>query len=96
MQIEKLDYSNMPKHIALVIDGNRRWAENNGLTTREGHKAGAKNLENIAKFCNNIGIKYLTAYVFSTENWKRSKTEVSALMLILKAYLDSFAKKRGI
>ncbi|MCL2341594.1 MAG: polyprenyl diphosphate synthase [Firmicutes bacterium] len=93
MQIEELNNSNLPKHIALVIDGNRRWAKDNGLTTKEGHKAGAKNLENIAKFCNKIGIKYLTAYVFSTENWKRSKAEVAALMLILKAYLDSFARK---
>ena len=84
---------NLPKHIAMVMDGNRRWAKDNGLTTKEGHKAGAKNLEEMAKTCNRIGIKYLTVYAFSTENWKRSKEEVAALMLILKAYLDSFARR---
>jgi undecaprenyl diphosphate synthase len=93
MQITELDNLSLPKHIAIVMDGNRRWARDNGLTTKEGHKAGAKNLEDIAKFCNKLGIKYLTVYAFSTENWKRSKEEVAALMLILKAYLDSFARK---
>lgn len=92
--MEGIDDSNLPKHIAIIMDGNRRWAKKNGLDTKAGHKAGAKNLELIAKFCNKIGIKYLTVYAFSTENWKRSKAEVSALMLILKAYLDSFNRKK--
>lgn len=87
---------NMPKHIAIIMDGNRRWAKENNLSTKEGHKAGAKNLETIAKFCNNIGIKYLTVYAFSTENWKRTKEEVSALMFILKANLDSMLRKMDL
>ncbi|MCR5146961.1 MAG: isoprenyl transferase [Clostridia bacterium] len=83
---------NMPQHIAIIMDGNRRWAKDRGIETKEGHKAGAENLENIAKYCNDIGIKYLTVYAFSTENWKRSKEEVSALMLLLKNYLKKFSK----
>lgn len=91
--MEEIDVQNLPKHIAIIMDGNRRWAKNNGLSTKEGHKAGSKNLENIARFCNKIGIKYLTVYAFSTENWKRSKSEVSALMFILKANLDAMLRK---
>ena len=89
----EIDKNNLPKHIAIIMDGNRRWAKTMGLTTKEGHKAGAKNLETIAKFCNNLGIKYLTVYAFSTENWKRSQEEVSALMFILKANLDAMLKR---
>ena len=88
-----IDMENLPKHIAIIMDGNRRWAKQRGLSTKEGHKAGAKNLENIASICNKMGIEYLTVYAFSTENWKRSEEEVSALMLIMKAYLDSFARR---
>lgn len=86
------DIANIPQHIAIIMDGNRRWAKEKGIATKEGHKAGAENLENIAKFCNEIGVKYLTVYAFSTENWKRSKDEVSALMLLLKNYLKKFSK----
>lgn len=81
------------EHIAIIMDGNRRWAKENGMQTKEGHKAGAKNLEDISKFCNKIGLKYLTVYAFSTENWKRSEEEVKGLMMLLKSYLDSFTKK---
>lgn len=91
--MEEINVQNLPKHIAIIMDGNRRWAKNNGLSTKEGHKAGSKNLENIARFCNKIGIKYLTVYAFSTENWKRSKAEVSALMFILKANLDAMIRR---
>ena len=93
------DIMNIPKHIAIIMDGNRRWAREKGIETKEGHKAGADNLENIAKYCNEIGVKYLTVYAFSTENWKRSKEEVSALMILLKNYLKKFSKnanKEGI
>jgi len=91
--MEEIDVQNLPKHIAIIMDGNRRWAKDRGLSTKEGHKAGSKNLENIARFCNKIGIKYLTVYAFSTENWKRSETEVSALMFILKANLDAMLRR---
>lgn len=83
---------NVPQHIAIIMDGNRRWAKSKGIETKEGHKAGADNLETIAKYCNELGVKYLTVYAFSTENWKRSKEEVSALMLLLKNYLKRFSK----
>ena len=82
-----------PEHIAIIMDGNRRWARNKGLEVKEGHKKGAETLQNIAKYCNDIGIKYLTVYAFSTENWKRSKEEVGALMLLLKNYLTEFSRK---
>ena len=89
----ELKQENLPQHIAIIMDGNRRWAKANGLSTKEGHKAGADNLEKITLICNKLGIKYLTVYAFSTENWKRSEEEVSALMIILKNYIDSFTKR---
>lgn len=84
---------NIPRHIAIIMDGNRRWARERNLKISDGHKCGAETLENIANYCNNIGIKYLTVYAFSTENWKRSKEEVGALMNLLRFYLDKFSKK---
>ena len=87
------EMNNLPTHIAIIMDGNRRWAKNNNLDVRLGHKKGAETLENIVRYCNKIGIKYLTVYAFSTENWKRSKEEVGALMLLLQNYLDDFAKR---
>lgn len=92
--MEDIDKNNLPKHIAIIMDGNRRWAKNNGLSTREGHRAGAKALEDISRYCNELGIKYLTVYAFSTENWKRSKEEISALMAILRMQVDSFLKEK--
>lgn len=83
---------NIPQHIAIIMDGNRRWATEKNMAAKEGHKAGAENLENIVSYCNKLGIKYLTVYAFSTENWKRSKEEVSALMVLLKSYLNKFSK----
>ena len=87
------EINNLPKHIAIIMDGNRRWAKQRKLDAKLGHKKGAETLENIVKYCNKIGIKYLTVYAFSTENWKRSKEEVGALMLLLQRYLDDFAKR---
>ena len=83
---------NIPQHIAIIMDGNRRWAKEKGKETSEGHSAGADNLEKIAKNCNELGVKILTVYAFSPENWKRSKDEVSALMILLKNYLKKFSK----
>lgn len=85
--------NNLPVHIAIIMDGNRRWAKNNNLEISLGHKKGAENLENITKYCNEIGIKYLTVYAFSTENWKRSKEEVGALMKLLQTYIENFLKR---
>ncbi len=80
----------LPKHIAIIMDGNRRWAKEKKLDTKIGHKEGAENLKRIAKYANQIGIKYLTVYAFSTENWKRTKEEVGALMLLLQKYVEEF------
>lgn len=85
--------NNLPQHIAIIMDGNRRWAKQKKLDAKFGHKKGAETLENIVRYCNEIGIRYLTVYAFSTENWKRSQEEVGALMLLLQNYLDDFAKR---
>lgn len=84
---------NMPKHIAIIMDGNRRWARERGLDIKSGHKEGAKTLENTVRHAKEIGIKNISVFAFSTENWKRSKEEVAALMLLLKTYLDTYSKK---
>lgn len=81
------------KHIAIIMDGNRRWASEKKLDKKLGHKEGAKTLEKIVRYANKIGLEYITVYAFSTENWKRSEDEVSALMLLLQNYLDDFSKR---
>ena len=83
----------LPQHIAIIMDGNRRWAKAKTIDPKLGHKEGAKNLENIARFANSIGLKYLTVYAFSTENWKRTEDEVGTLMKLLQHYLDDFSKR---
>ena len=83
----------MPKHIAIIMDGNRRWARQRNLPVKLGHKQGAETLKKIVRYANNIGIKYLTVYAFSTENWKRSQEEVDALMSLLEGYLNQFSKE---
>lgn len=91
--IEQLvNLENLPVHVAIIMDGNRRWAKKNNLETAQGHKEGAENLKRIAKFANKIGIKYMTVYAFSTENWKRSEEEVGAIMKLLKLYISDFFK----
>lgn len=76
-------------HLAIILDGNGRWAKAQGLPRTAGHIQGAKNVENICRLCYKKGIKYLTVYAFSTENWKRPKDEVATLMKLLDSYLDS-------
>lgn len=93
MILQDIDETRLPKHIAIIMDGNRTWARNKGLDPKLGHKEGAKTLENIVRYANKIGIKYLTVYAFSTENWNRTKEEVGALMLLLGTYLDDFSKR---
>lgn len=88
-----MEQENLPKHIAIIMDGNRRWARNKGLPVGLGHKEGAKTLEKIVRYAKQIGIKYITVYAFSTENWKRSKEEVSTLMNLMMNYLESYSKR---
>ena len=84
---------NMPAHIAIIMDGNRRWAKKQGKSASYGHKEGAKTLENIVRYANKIGLQYITVYAFSTENWKRAEEEVKALMMLLQSYLDDYSKR---
>ena len=86
----------LPKHIAIIMDGNRRWAKERNLETRLGHKEGAETLKKIAKYANKIGIQYLTVYAFSTENWKRTKEEVGALMGLLQMYVRDFLNDKEL
>lgn len=89
----KFDKEYMPKHIAIIMDGNRRWAKSKGKPVSFGHKEGAKTLENIVRYANKIGLEYITVYAFSTENWKRAEDEVKALMMLLQNYLDEYSKR---
>ena len=89
----KFNKENMPKSIAIIMDGNRRWAKAQGKPVSFGHKEGAKTLEKIVRYANKIGLEYITVYAFSTENWKRAEDEVKTLMLLLQAYLDDYAKR---
>ena len=84
---------NKLKHLAIIMDGNRRWAKEKSMMTTMGHKKGADVLVDTAKYCNEIGLKYLTVYAFSTENWKRTEEEVGYLMGLLGVYLDKFLKE---
>ncbi|MBR3133452.1 MAG: isoprenyl transferase [Clostridia bacterium] len=84
---------NIPTHVAIIMDGNRRWARENKMDYRLGHKEGAKTLEKIVRYAKKIGVKIITVYAFSTENWKRSEEEVGALMILLKNYLDDYSKR---
>lgn len=87
------DKQYMPRHIAIIMDGNRRWAKAQGKPASFGHKEGAKTLEKIVRYANKIGLEYITVYAFSTENWKRAEDEVKALMLLLQNYLDDYSKR---
>tara|TARA_B100001540_G_scaffold271749_1_gene255675 strand:+ start:706 stop:1446 length:741 start_codon:yes stop_codon:yes gene_type:complete len=80
---EELDIENIPNHIAIIMDGNGRWAKEKGLPRIAGHKEGINSVRDITRICGEIGVKYLTLYTFSTENWNRPKKEVNALMSLL-------------
>jgi len=88
-----MENSSMPEHIAIIMDGNRRWAKKKKMPIKFGHKQGAETLKKVVRHANSIGLNYITVYAFSTENWKRAEDEVSSLMLLLKNYLDDFAKE---
>jgi len=87
-----IDYEHLPLHIGIIMDGNGRWAKKRGLPRSAGHSAGADALKKIVTECNNMGIKYITVYAFSTENWKRPKEEVDYLMNLLMDYLKNAEK----
>lgn len=85
---EVLSDTALPVHIGIIMDGNGRWAKKRGLPRKAGHSAGAKTFRKITRYCSDIGIKYLTVYAFSTENWKRPEDEVRSLMKLFKSYLE--------
>ena len=82
----------IPRHIAIIMDGNGRWAKDRGLPRLQGHRAGAESVREVMEACIELGVKYLTLYAFSSENWSRPETEVSALMGLLDRFLDEKAK----
>ncbi|MEA4845610.1 MAG: polyprenyl diphosphate synthase, partial [Clostridiaceae bacterium] len=83
----EIDMNKLPEHIAIIMDGNGRWAQKNGLPRVLGHKAGMEAIKKTVKSCSDIGIKILTVYAFSTENWKRPRDEVNYLMNLLVEYM---------
>lgn len=83
---------NIPKHVAIILDGNGRWAKSKGMPRNYGHMQGAKNIEGICRAADELGIQYLTVYAFSTENWKRPENEVNALMKLLNQYMKKLRK----
>ena len=96
----QVDFDRLPRHVAIIMDGNGRWAKRRGLPRTAGHAAGAETFRSIATYCQKIGLEYLTVYAFSTENWKRPLEEVSAIVGLLKKYLlesiEKMEKETGI
>jgi undecaprenyl diphosphate synthase len=90
--MDRLDKTNLPRHIAIIMDGNGRWAQNHSLGRIAGHRKGAESVRKVVESCRRIGISYLTLYAFSSENWSRPEREVSALMTLLEKYLKSEVK----
>ena len=82
----------LPEHIGIIMDGNGRWAQKRGLPRFAGHKQGARTFREIVRYCRSIGIRYLTVYAFSTENWKRPQSEIDAIMNLLRDYLDELER----
>lgn len=91
-EIKKIPSHKLPSHIAIIMDGNRRWAKKRGYPLFYGHKKGVETVKKIVKACRKIGINYLTLYTFSTENWKRTKREVFLLMKLLKEAIKSYSE----
>ena len=83
----------IPKHIAIIMDGNGRWAKERGLPRTEGHRAGAESVRDIVEACNVLGVEFLTLYAFSSENWRRPKKEIDALMRLLERFLKEKIKE---
>ena len=93
--MEKPQTPETPNHIAIIMDGNGRWAKSRGLSRSAGHREGAKTVERIAEHCRQIGVRYLTLYAFSTENWNRPKEEVDAIFDLLRRYLADIEKRKN-
>ena len=99
MNTEEIIARGVPEHIAIIMDGNGRWAKKRGMPRTAGHKEGLTSAKKIVKAASQLGIKYVTLYTFSTENWKRAKEEVGFLMNLIKSHLRAefeFYKKNGI
>ena len=95
MNVENKDKShlkNVPKHIAIIMDGNGRWAKERGLPRIAGHREGINSVREITRICGEIGVKYLTLFTFSTENWNRPKREVKALMTLLLSTIKKIGR----
>lgn len=92
---KNVDKKSFPEHIAIIMDGNGRWAKKRGLPRSAGHSMGAKNLENVVRYLKDTSVRYLTVYAFSTENWKRPKDEVDDLMALLERYLRDYDNLLG-
>ena len=88
----QVDMGRLPRHIAIIMDGNGRWAKQRGLPRTAGHKVGAETFRKIATYCKDLGVQYLTVYAFSTENWKRPQSEIDAIMNLLRDYLDELER----
>src|SRR2546423_2537838 len=84
MQLEELDPHRIPRHIAIIMDGNGRWARRRGLPRVEGHRRGERSVREVVEFCGELGVEHLTLYTFSAENWRRSEEEVGALMRLIE------------
>ncbi|NTV91357.1 MAG: isoprenyl transferase [Clostridiales bacterium] len=93
--IGHIDPENIPRHIAIIMDGNGRWAKKRGMPRNAGHRAGADNLKRIVRYCDAMGVKYLTVYAFSTENWNRPQEEVNGIMELLLQFLRNAEKEIG-
>jgi undecaprenyl diphosphate synthase len=90
--MDRIDKTNLPRHIAIIMDGNGRWAQNHSMGRIAGHRKGAESVRKVVEACRAIGISYLTLYAFSSENWSRPEREVNALMTLLERYLKSEVK----
>lgn len=90
--VKQLDFTRLPKHVAVIMDGNGRWAKKKNMPRVEGHRAGAKSVREVVETCGRIGIRYLSLYAFSKENWKRPKKEIATLWRLLEDYLRKEGK----
>ena len=93
VELNNIDLTKVPKHIAIIMDGNGRWAKERGLPRIAGHREGINSVREITRICGEVGVKYLTLYTFSTENWNRPKTEVRALMTLLLGTIKKEVKE---